>query len=130
MIDNKTRKKVVNLLALQNITSNTTTNGSAVSIEGFNSATIIFETGARTDGSYEILVSYSDDNITFTSAADYLIATTAEKTINTANTIKTIGLKSALKWVKIAVVSSGVTAGALVGAKLVLEHPQYAPVTQ
>lgn len=127
--DQKTSLKALKALNIASIATNTTTAGSSIDTKGFESLTLFFELGARTDGTFLPLVQDSDDNSTFADVADtFLIGTEAEALLNTANTIKSIGYVGKKRYVKASIVSSAVTSGATASATAILANAAKRPV--
>lgn len=127
--DTKSLLKSVKALNIGTINSNTTTAGNSIDTKGFESLTLFVELGARTDGSFLPLVQDSDDNITFADVVDqFLIGTEAEALINTANTIKSIGYVGKKRYVKLSLVSTGVTTGATASATAILSNAYGNPI--
>jgi hypothetical protein len=129
MQDLKNNIKVQAALNIAAITSNTTTNGSSVDLLGYNSATFVISSGARTDGTFTPLVVDSDDNSTFTAVDDkFLIGLESEAVISAANTLRKIGYVGQKRYIRLSIVSTSVTSGATLGASAILSHPNTAPV--
>lgn len=127
--DTKSLLKSVKALNIGTINSNTTTAGNSIDTKGFESLTLFVELGARTDGSFLPLVQDSDDNITFADVVDqFLIGTEAEALVNTANTIKSIGYVGKKRYVKLSLVSTGVTTGATASATAILSNAYSNPI--
>lgn len=127
--DTKSLLKAVKALNIGAITSNTTTAGNSIDTKGFESLTLFVELGARTDGSFLPLVQDSDDNITFADVVDqFLIGTEAEALLGTANTIKSIGYVGKKRYVKLSLVSTGVTTGATASATAILSNAYSNPI--
>ena len=49
-------------LKIQEITTNTTTDGEIIDMQGFDSVTFLFQTGTVTDGDYTVLIQEGDDS--------------------------------------------------------------------
>ncbi len=127
--DKKSLLKVVKALNIAAITANTTTAGNSIDTKGFESITFSVELGARTDGSFLPLIQDSDDNVNFVDVVDqFLIGTEAEALLNSANTIKTIGYVGKKRYVKLSLVSSGVSSGATATATAILSDAYSNPV--
>jgi hypothetical protein len=127
--DQKTSLKALKALNIASIATNTTTAGSSIDTKGFESLTLFFELGARTDGTFLPLVQDSDDNSTFADVIDqFLIGTEAEALLNTANTVKSIGYVGKKRYVKASIVSSAVTSGATASATAILANAAKRPV--
>jgi len=127
--DQKTSLKALKALNIASIATNTTTAGSSIDTKGFESLTLFFELGARTDGTFLPLVQDSDDNSTFVDVVDtFLIGTEAEASLSTANTVKSIGYVGKKRYVKASIVSSAVTSGATASATAILANAAKRPV--
>ena len=126
--DKKSLLKVIKALNIVTITANTTTAGNSIDTKGFESITFSVELGARTDGSFLPLIQDSDDNVNFVSASQSLIGTEAEALLNSANTCKTIGYIGKKRYVKLSLVSSGVSSGATATANAILSDAYSNPV--
>ena len=127
--DQKTLLKAVKALNIASIATSTTTAGSSIDTKGFESLTLFVELGARTDGTFLPLVQDSDDNSTFADVIDqFLIGTEAEASLNTANTVKSIGYVGKKRYVKLSIVSSSVTSGATASATAILANASKRPV--
>ena len=127
--DQKTSLKALKALNIASIATSTTTAGSSIDTKGFESLTLFFELGARTDGTFLPLVQDSDDNSTFADVVDtFLIGTEAEASLSTANTIKSIGYVGKKRYVKASIVSSAVTSGATASATAILANAAKRPV--
>ena len=127
--EQKTSLKALKALNIASIATSTTTAGSSIDTKGFESLTLFVELGARTDGTFLPLVQDSDDNSTFADVVDtFLIGTEAEASLNTANTVKSIGYVGKKRYVKLSIVSSAVTSGATVSATAILSNASKRPV--
>lgn len=117
--DLKNKHNVTVGLNLSNITSNTTTDGSAVDLQGDQGCTFIFYSGAVTDGTYTPVIE-EDSTGSFagaeTAVADAdLIGTEAAAAISAANTVTTIGYRGSVRYVRPTVVSASTTTGGNIG---------------
>jgi len=129
MQDLKNNIKVSAALNIAAITSNTTINGNSVDLLGYNGATFVISSGARTDGTFTPLIVDSDDNSIFAAVDDkFLIGLEADAAISAANTLKKIGYVGSKRYVQLRIVSTSVTSGATLGASAILSHPNTAPV--
>ena len=125
--DNASLLKFAKALNIQAITASSTVVGNSIDTKGFESLTFLYEVGARTDGTFTVLIQDSDDDSTFADVVDdFLIGT--ESAINTANTIKKIGYVGKKRYVKLSFVASAVTSGATVSATAILSHSATNPV--
>lgn len=125
--DNASLLKFAKALNIQAITASSTVAGNSIDTKGFESLTFLYEVGARTDGTFTVLIQDSDDDSTFADVVDnFLIGT--ESAINTSNTIKKIGYVGKKRYVKLSFVASAVTSGATVSATAILSHSATNPV--
>lgn len=112
------------------ISSNTTTAGIIIDTQGYESLEFIVFSGARTDGSYLPLIEESDaSDLSGSNAVDDedLLGTEVAATIAAANTVKRIGYRGHKRYVRLSLVSSGVTSGATLGAVAVLGKAMVRP---
>ena len=120
------------VLTKSTINSNTTTAGTAVDMLGYDALTFFMNVESRTDGTYTPLVQESDDNSTFTDAADadlYSggVSSTPEAAVaRTSTGISSIAYRGAKRYVKFSVVSTSVTTGGSVSVTAVLMQPKMA----
>lgn len=132
MYDLKNDIKVEKALNIGAISTNTTTAGTSVSLFGFNSLTFVIQSGTLTDGTYTPKIEDSEDNSTFTEVTDAtkLLGTIANATFTTGNNnlVKTIGYIGNKPYVKLSIVSTGVTSGGTLGATAIKGHPTNLPV--
>lgn len=128
--DLKTKIKITPAFNIASITSSTTTAGVEIDTVGYDSLTFALQLGARTDGNYTLLVQHSNTSGSgyVDVADDYLVGLESETTLSTANSVSKIGVLNFNRYVKISVVSAGVTSGATVGALAILGSPRTAPV--
>ena len=125
--DNASLLKFAKALNIQAITASSTVAGNSIDTKGFESLTFLYEVGARTDGTFTVLIQDSNDDLAFADVVDtFLIGT--ESSINTANTIKKIGYVGKKRYVKLSFVASAVTSGATVSATAILSHSATNPV--
>lgn len=110
--DLKGRATVTLSLSPATISTNTTTAGSGVAVDGSSAVMLVFQTGTRTDGTYTPDVQFSDDNSTWSDAASYEL-NGAETAITASNTIVTVGVKPNVlkKYVRGRFVSTGTSSG-------------------
>lgn len=121
-----------NALNAAAITTNTTTVGNIIDTKGFESVVLAAILGVRTDGTYTLKLEHGDDSgladAADVAAADRLGSLTA---MNASNQVARIGYIGKKRYVRLSIVSTGVTTGvAAAGALALLGHPQYAPVAQ
>lgn len=112
----------VKALSITAIGSSTTTNGDIIDMLGYDSATFIIFSGAVTDGTYTPNIIEGDNSALSDGTsvtADYLIGTYAGAAINTANTHKKLGYVGKKRYIRLQIISTGVTTGGSIGADLV-----------
>lgn len=134
MKDMKNNIKVSNALNIQAIASNTTIAGAIIDTKGFDSLTLVFQTGTITDGDYTLLIE-EGNSATLTDAAAVadadLLGTEALASFSADtddNKVSKIGYRGNKRYVRLSVVSTSVTTGGTVGATAIQGHPQFAPV--
>jgi hypothetical protein len=121
-------------LAPQAITSDATTNGEWIDTAGYDSLTFLLATGALTDGDYTPVIEEADaaDYSDAAAVADAGLTKTEASAAFTADgddkATSKIGYIGSKRYVRLSVVSTGTTSGALIGALAVLGHPSHAPI--
>lgn len=124
-------------LAGQAVSTNTTLNGTGVDTYGYESVTMLFGVGARTDGSYAFKAQDSADNSSFADLdnTDYMAG--APPAAVTVAGMLLVGLKDTAaqapttpgqlrRYIRGVVVSTSVTTGATgVSATVLLGHPRH-----
>lgn len=102
------------------IASNTTTNGSTVDLQGYESCEFVIVSGTLTDGSYAINVQESDDNATWSDApASAILGAEPTFAATDDNTVKSVGYVGSKRYTRIQIVSTGVTTGGTIGASAI-----------
>ena len=124
-----------NALNLQNITGNATTAGIIIDTQGFGSITFVIKSGDYTDGTFTPLIEAGDQSNLSDAAA---IADTALLPVGTGqeaaaalsadNSVKKIGCTSLKRYIRLSIVSSGVSTGSRISAVAILGNPDQAPV--
>ncbi|KQV33138.1 MULTISPECIES: hypothetical protein [unclassified Rhizobium] len=115
------------------ISSNTTTNGAIIDTQGYESVEFVIQSGTLTDGGYAPTITEGDASDltggTATAAAD-LLGTLAGATFAATddNVVKKIGYKGSKRYVRLNIVSTGVTTGGTLGATVVRGHARSKPV--
>lgn len=117
----------VNALDAATISSNTTTVGNSVDMQGYESVVFTGQVANYTDGTYTPLLEESDDNSTFTAVADDDLLPTgtgqeASAALGAAGTFK-IGYRGTSRYLRLSIVSTSVTTGANVAAFAIQGHP-------
>ena len=129
-VDLKNGIKIVNGLNIAAITTNTTTLGVEVDTQGYESVTIEVMLGARTDGTVTPLLQETDVAGSYSgSVADEdLIGLEADAALSTLHTRSRFGYVGKKRYVRLSLVSTGVTTGLTAGASVILGSPRSAPV--
>lgn len=107
-----------------------TTEGAGVDIRGFESATVLFQFGVVTDGTWTPSIEESDDNVSFAAApAGAVLGTLTAVTSSSDETVQKAGYRGGKPYIR-AVVTETVasTTGAKFAALVVRGHPHVAPV--
>lgn len=115
------------------ISSNTTTNGAIIDVQGFDSLEFIIKSGTIADGTYTPLIEEGDDSGLSDAAAvadGELLGTEAEAAFAATDdqTVKHIGYRGSKRYVRLSIVSAGTTSGGTLSALAVKGHPTNAPV--
>jgi hypothetical protein len=129
-VDLKNDIKSLNALNIQAITTNATTAGVEIDTQGFDSVTFEILTGARTDGTVTPLIQESDTSGSYAGsvADDDLIGTEANAALSAAQSRSIIGYVGKKQFVKLSLVSTGVTSGLTAGASAILGSAKHNPV--
>lgn len=111
----------------QAISSDTTTNGTEVDLQGFESLEFIIQSGTITDGTYTPLVEESDTSGSgYTAVADTdLLGTEADAAFAAAddNVTKRIGYIGFKPYVRLSIVSASTNTGGTLSASAIKGHP-------
>jgi len=133
--DMESQMKESAALPIQAIGTNTTTNGTAVDMQGYQALTFVFHSGAVTDGTFTpALLEGDDSNISNASAvadADLLPSGTGQEAaaaINAANSVSKLGYRGTRRYVFPTIVSTAVTTGGTIGVTAIQECPSEAPI--
>lgn len=119
------------------ISSNTTTAGNIIDTQGYNTGSFIIFSGTITDGTYTPLIEEGDDSGLSDAAAvsdTYLLPSGTGQEAGIAfvaandNVVKKIGYITQKRYVRLSLVSTGVTTGGTLGALSILGEPAAAPV--
>lgn len=105
--------------------------GTGVDLQGFDSAAVLIEAGAWTDGSHTFELQESDDNSTFTAVVDADLQGT-EPVVDGAtddDQIYKLGYTGSKRYIRVSTTVSGTTTGALYGVTVVKGHARSMPVT-
>lgn len=123
-------------LNTQAISTNTTTNGNWIDTATYGSLEFILQSGTITDGTYTPLIQDADESDYSDAAAvadDYLLPAgggaeaAADFVAADDNTNKRLGYIGGKRYVRLSIVSTGVTTGGTLSAIALLGHPQEAP---
>lgn len=112
------------------ISTSTTTNGNVIDTLGYEGLEFILQSGSYTDGTYTPLIEESDNSDMSSSNAvadEDLVGTEAAAAVSAANSVKRVGYVGHKRYVRLSIVSAGVSTGATIGAIAVLGHPAVAP---
>ena len=112
------------------IASSTTTAGVIIDTLGYEALEFLMQSGAWTDGTYTPLLEESDDSGLSGSNAvadEDLLGLESAAAIGAANTVKRIGYRGHKRYVRLSIVSAGVTTGATIGATAILGRPAVRP---
>lgn len=122
---------VVNALDIQTIDSDTTTAGDVIDTKGYESVTFLAQTGTVTDGDYAFNVqvgNLANGSDMADASAEELIGSEPNFADDTDdNAVARVGVITDKRYVRVQVVSTNTTSGALIGATAVLGHPHVAP---
>lgn len=124
--------KVVQAFNAATVATSTTTAGAVIDTRGYGSIEFILSIGTRTDGTYTPLLEESDNSDMSSSNAvadGDLFGTEALAAVAASNGIGRVGMwVGSKRYVRLSVVSSGVTSGATsVHAMAILGTPDLAP---
>ena len=109
---------------------NGTFNGTAVDLRGYDSAMLVVNFGAYTDGTHTTSLQHSDDGATFTtaSASELNGAFTAVNSGGGANSTQRVGYSGSKRYIRAVLTVSGATSGALSEASIMRSEPRNAPL--
>jgi hypothetical protein len=128
--------KVASARNVAAISSNTTSAGNIIDTAGHESVEFLIYSGTITDGSYAPLIAVGNeadlsDAVTVSTDADKIIGTVALATFAAAddNAVKKIGVRAdGYRYVRLSLVSTGVSSGGTLGAVALLGHATIEPV--
>jgi hypothetical protein len=117
----------VNALTTATISSNTTTEGIAVDLQGYDSVEIFVKAGTITDGAYALGIEECDTSGgTYTAvAAPQLLGGGQSFASTDDNAIKHVGYAGAKRFIKLTIVSTGTTSGGSFGAVAVTSRKRH-----
>lgn len=123
--------KAVQALNHQTINTNTTTAGVIIDTQGFESIEWVIQSAAITDGTYVAKIEDGDDS-GLSDAADVatelVLGTLPSFGAADDNVVKRVGCIAKKRYVRLSLVSTGVTTGGALGAVAVQGHPHSMPV--
>lgn len=114
------------------ISSNTTTNGAIIDLQGYDSVEFVIQSGTLTDGTYTPLVQEGDDAALGDAAAvadANLLGTEAAAAFAATddNSVKRVGYNGNKRYVRLCIVSTGVTTGGTMSAVALRGHASERP---
>ncbi len=125
--------KILEGLAPQVISTNTTTAGAIVDTQGFDSLTWAIQSGTLTDGTYTVLIEEGDAaNLSDAAAVADADLTNTELSasfvdLTDDNQASKIGYIGSKRYVRLSIVSAATTVGALIGSVAILGNPSDKP---
>jgi hypothetical protein len=123
-------------LNIQTIATNTTTAGNIIDTQGFESLTFAFFMGTLTDGDYTVLLEEGDaSNLSGSNVVadgDMIPESGGEASASfTAdgddNKVSKLAYKGTKRYVRLSIVSTSTSSGAVCGALAILGHPRSLP---
>lgn len=117
-------------LTIQTINTNTTTFGAIIDSLGFEALDFNILTGTVTDGTYVITMQDGDDSGLSDAAAvaaDFIIGLMPPIVAADDNVARHFGYVGKKRYVRLQIVSTGTTTGAVIGAVAVKGHAKSAP---
>jgi hypothetical protein len=125
MRDLHNKTQAVNAFSAATIATNTTTAGVTVDCQGYDAVELIARAGAWTDGSYALSITESDASGTGFTAAPAASVLGAGQSIGAANTVKKLGYVGSKRYIRLSIVSTGVTSGASLSAVALLDRGRH-----
>jgi hypothetical protein len=109
---------------------NATINGTAIDLQGFNSAMMVFNFGTWTDGTHTPTVQHSIDNSTFVTCDTNSLNGTLALISSGAgsNTVQKVGYTGGYRYIRAVMTITGATTGAFSNAVVLRSHPSAGPV--
>lgn len=109
--------------------TNGTGTGTAVDLRGYDAAMVVVSFGVCTDGTHTPSLQQSVDGTTYNACAAADLEGTFAGIIGTAgnNTIQQVGYIGSQRFVRVLMVTTGATTGALSGASVISGYPRNAP---
>lgn len=105
--------------------TNGTVNGTGVDLQEYDSAMVVFFSGAVTDGSHALSIEESDtlgSGYTTVAAADLIGTLTTPLTGTEDDVVTSIGYKGSKRYIRPTVVTTGATTGGIIGAVVLRGH--------
>lgn len=131
--EQKSNLNSVNAFDIQAITTDTTTVGEIIDLQGFDSVTLALQSGTLTDGTFTPLIEDGDDSgLSDAAAVDDLFLTNTEA--DTAfvaaddNVVKTIGYVGSKRFLRLSIVSASTSSGGTIGATAIRANAAQLPV--
>lgn len=121
----------VKALSHQTISTNTTTVGDIIDTLGFESIEFILLSAALTDGVYTVKLEDGDDSGLADAAdvsSELVLGALPSFILTDDNAVKRVGCISKKRYVRLSIVSTGVTTGGALGAVAAQGHPHSMPV--
>lgn len=117
-------------LSITSISTNTTTNGDTIDMQGYKSIEFVLLSGTIADGSYAVTVQEGDlaDGSDMANVASDLVLGSADFAAADDNVAKRIGSLGKKRYQRITITSTSVTTGGTLSAIAVLGFPSSAPV--
>lgn len=117
--DLKNDINVLDAFSIVEVTTDTTTTGNIIDMQGYQALTFIFQLGTLTDGTYTPLIRHGDDS-GLSDVADVadaqLIGTELAAVLSVSNTLSKIGYVGYKRYVRSDIVSASTSSGAFIGA--------------
>jgi hypothetical protein len=129
--DLHTKVKAEQALNHQEITSNTTTVGEIIDTLDFESIEFILQSATVTDGVYTVKLEDGDDAALADAAdvsSELVLGTLPDLILSDDNVVRRVGTIAKKRYVRLSVVSTGITSGGFMGAVAILSHPKSGPV--
>ena len=116
------------------ISTDTTTAGNIIDMQGFDSLEFLILSGTLTDGTYTPLVEHGEESNLRDAAAvadTFLLGTEAGAAFAAAddNEVHKLGYVGDKRYVRLSIVSASTSSGGTLGAVAVQGHPSNGPVT-
>lgn len=109
-------------------TNTTTVSALVIDTQGYDKAGFALYAGTRTDGSYQLAMTETDNADGSTGAAAPANGYTVQETLIASNTVKKVECVPSKRYVVLNIVSTGVTTGCVMkGAVALLTEPKNSP---